>query len=73
MVLELRAPHGDSLADLIPLIPIFLSYVLSFIYVGIYWNNHHYLFRAAQKVNGPILWANMHFLSWLSLTPFVTE
>jgi uncharacterized membrane protein len=72
MVLELKAPHGDSLEAIRPLLPIFLSYVLSFIYVGIYWNNHHHLFRAVQKVNGKILWANLHLLFWLSLTPFVT-
>lgn len=72
MVLELKVPHGDSLADLIPLAPVFLSYVLSFIYVGIYWNNHHHMLQAVQKVNGPTLWANMHLLFWLSLMPFVT-
>lgn len=72
MVLELKVPHGDSIADLQPLIPKFISYVLSFIYIGIYWNNHLHLIQAVQKVNGKILWANMHLLFWLSLTPFVT-
>ena len=72
MVLELKVPHGDSLDDLQNLIPIFASYVLSFLYLGIYWNNHHHMLQAAQKVNGNILWANMHLLFWLSLFPFVT-
>jgi len=72
MVLELKAPHGTSMEDLKPLTPIFLSYVLSFIYVAIYWNNHHHVFQAVKKVNGRILWTNMHLLFWLSLTPFVT-
>ncbi|MBV9470082.1 MAG: DUF1211 domain-containing protein [Abitibacteriaceae bacterium] len=72
MVLEMKAPHGAELDALRPLIPIFISYVLSFAYIGIYWNNHHHLFQAAEKVNGPILWANLHLLFWLSLTPFVT-
>lgn len=72
MVLELKVPHGDSLASLKPLIPVFLSYVLSFIYVGIYWNNHHHLLQAVRHINGPILWANLHLLFWLSLIPFVT-
>jgi uncharacterized membrane protein len=72
MVLELRVPHGTSFADLRPVAPVFLSYVLSFIYVGIYWNNHHHLLHATQHVNGPILWSNMHLLFWLSLVPFVT-
>src|ERR687894_2561936 len=72
MVLELKVPHGADLASLGPLIPIFLSYVLSFIYVGIYWNNHHHLLHAVRRVNGRILWANLHLLFWLSLTPFVT-
>ena len=72
MVLELRVPHGTSFADLRPVAPVFLSYVLSFMYVGIYWNNHHHLLHATQHVNGPILWANMHLLFWLSLVPFVT-
>src|SRR5882724_1325175 len=72
MVLELKVPHGADFAALRPLLPIFLSYVLSFIYVGIYWNNHHHLFQAAARVNGTILWANLHMLFWLSLIPFVT-
>jgi uncharacterized membrane protein len=72
MVLELRAPHGDSLQSLLPLVPIFLSYVLSFVYVGIYWNNHHHMLQACRKVSGSILWANLHFLFWLSLFPFAT-
>lgn len=72
MVLELKAPHEASLAALRPLIPVFLSYVLSFIYVGIYWNNHHHLLHAVQHINGRILWANLHLLFWLSLIPFVT-
>jgi uncharacterized membrane protein len=72
MVLEMKVPHGDDLASLHSLIPVFISYVLSFIYVGIYWNNHHHLLHAVQKINGPILWANLHLLFWLSLLPFVT-
>jgi uncharacterized membrane protein len=72
MVLELKVPHGDNLAALRPLIPVFLSYVLSFIYIGIYWNNHHHLLQATQNVNGRVLWANLHLLFWLSLIPFVT-
>src|SRR5476651_1412388 len=72
MVLELKVPHGTDLADLRPVLPVFLSYVLSFVYVGIYWNNHHHLFQAAERVNGTILWANLHLLFWLSLIPFVT-
>jgi uncharacterized membrane protein len=72
MVLELKVPHGADWAALKALSPIFLSYVLSFVYVGIYWNNHHHLFQAVHKVNGRILWANLHLLFWLSLTPFVT-
>jgi TMEM175 potassium channel family protein len=73
MVLEMRAPHGIDLAALRPLIPIFLSYVLSFVFLGIYWSNHHHLLQAVQHVSGPILWANLHLLFWLSLTPFVTN
>jgi uncharacterized membrane protein len=73
MVLELRAPHGAAWADLRPLLPTVLCYALSFLMVGIYWNNHHHLLQAAQKVNGHILWANMHLLFWLSLVPFVTS
>jgi uncharacterized membrane protein len=72
MVLELKVPHGDQFQDLVKLIPIFLSYVLSFIYVAIYWNNHHHLFQIVKQVNGRILWANMHLLFWLSMIPFVT-
>ncbi len=72
MVLEMRPPHGESLGDLRPLLPVFISYVLSFCYVGIYWTNHHHLLQATQRVTGPILWANLHLLFWLSLFPFVT-
>lgn len=73
MVLELRAPVGDQLISLQPLWPVFLSYILSFIFIGIYWNNHHHMLHAVQKVNGRILWANLHLLFWLSLIPFVTN
>ena len=72
MVLELGVPHGDKLEDLAPLWPVFLSYVLSFIYLGIYWNNHHHLLQAAHRVDGRILWANLHLLFWLSLVPSAT-
>jgi uncharacterized membrane protein len=72
MVLEIKVPHRAELAALSPLIPVFLSYILSFLYVGIYWNNHHHLFQAVQYVNGRVLWANMHLLFWLSLLPFAT-
>ncbi len=72
MVLELKVPHGGEFKTLAPLLPVFLSYVLSFVFVGIYWNNHHHMLHAAQKVNGPVLWANLHLLFWLSLVPFVT-
>ena len=72
MVLELKAPHEPTLEALRPLIPVFLSYALSFLYVGIYWNNHHHLLQAARRVSGPILWANLHLLFWLSLVPFAT-
>jgi uncharacterized membrane protein len=72
MVLELKIPHGTDLAALAPLLPIFLTYVLSFIYLGIYWNNHHHMLQATRSVNGKVLWANMHLLFWLSLVPFVT-
>ena len=72
MVLELKVPHGESLESLRPLLPVFLSYVLSFIYVGIYWNNHHHMLQASKRVSGPVLWANLHFLFWLSLFPFAT-
>jgi uncharacterized membrane protein len=73
MVLELKVPHGESLADLKPLIPVFLSYLLSFTYVGVYWNNHHHTMQAVRSVNGKILWANLHLLFWMSLIPFVTS
>jgi uncharacterized membrane protein len=73
MVLELKVPHGHTLADLRPLAPVFMSYVLSFVYLGIYWNNHHHLLHACGRVDGRILWANMHLLFWLSLFPFVTH
>ncbi|MFL6595545.1 MAG: TMEM175 family protein [Chthoniobacterales bacterium] len=72
MVLELKVPHGSDLAALEPLLPVFLSYVLSFIYIGIYWNNHHHLIKAAPRVNAAIMWANLHLLFWLSLLPFAT-
>ena len=72
MVLEMKSPQGTGLAALQPLLPVFFSYVLSFVYVGIYWNNHHHLLQAAKHVTGGILWANLHLLFWLSLTPFVT-
>ncbi|WP_428330860.1 TMEM175 family protein [Mucilaginibacter sp.] len=72
MVLELKIPHGADIDSLLPLLPVFVSYVLSFIYVGIYWNNHHHTMQLVQSVNGAILWANMNLLFWLSLVPFVT-
>ena len=72
MVLELKVPHGAEFSDLSIIVPVFFSYILSFIYVGIYWNNHHHLFHAVQKVTGPIMWANLHLLFWMSITPFVT-
>ena len=72
MVLELKVPHGESLASLRPLAPVFLSYVLSFVYVGIYWNNHHHMLHASVTVSGAVLWANLHLLFWLSLFPFAT-
>ncbi|MGD0230862.1 MAG: TMEM175 family protein [Syntrophorhabdales bacterium] len=72
MVLELKVPHGESFNALAPLIPVFLSYVLSFVYVGIYWNNHHHMLHTSHKVTGPMLWANLHLLFWLSLFPFAT-
>jgi len=72
MVLEMKSPQGTGLAALRPLLPVFFSYVLSFVYVGIYWNNHHHLLQATKHVTGGILWANLHLLFWLSLTPFVT-
>jgi len=73
MVLEIKVPHGDSLASLKSNGPAFLSYVLSFIYIGIYWNNHHHMLHTVQHVNGSALWANMHLLFWLSLVPFATD
>ena len=72
MVLEMKVPHGGGLKDLAPLLPVFLSYVLSFLYVGIYWNNHHHMLHACSAVNGAMLWANLHLLFWLSLFPFAT-
>ena len=72
MVLELKVPHGVELTALKPVLPVLLSYVLSFIYLGIYWNNHHHLFQATEQVSGGILWANLHLLFWLSLFPFTT-
>ncbi|HEX9706959.1 MAG TPA: TMEM175 family protein [Steroidobacteraceae bacterium] len=72
MVLELKVPHGQDLATLKPLLPVFLSYILSFVYLAIYWNNHHHMLHASHKVTGPILWANLHLLFWLSLIPFTT-
>jgi len=72
MVLEMKVPHGTDPAALAPLAPVFVSYVLSYVYVGIFWNNHHHMLHAARSINGPILWANLHLLFWLSLIPFVT-
>jgi uncharacterized membrane protein len=72
MVLELKVPHGASVDMLLPLVPVLLSYALSFVYVGIYWNNHHHLFHAVHEITGGVLWANLHLLFWLSLLPFVT-
>lgn len=72
MVLELKVPHGSDLAAIQPLLPIFLSYILSFIYLAIYWNNHHHLLQTTRGINGKILWANLHLLFWLSLIPFTT-
>src|SRR5262245_61754651 len=72
MVLELRPPHEATIQSLKPLIPVALSYVVSFVYLGIYWNNHHHLLQAVEHVNGKVLWANLHLLFWLSLIPFVT-
>ena len=72
MVLELKVPHGADMASLVPLVPGFLTYALSFVFVGIYWNNHHHLFHTVQHVDGRVLWANLHLLFWLSLVPFVT-
>ena len=73
MVLEMRAPRGTDITALRPLIPVFLSYLLSFVFLGIYWSNHHHLLQVAEHVNGSVLWANLHLLFWLSLTPFVTN
>jgi uncharacterized membrane protein len=73
MVLELKVPHSDSWASLKPLLASFVSYILSFIYIGIYWNNHHHMLHATTKVNGSVLWANAHLLFWLSLVPFATD
>jgi uncharacterized membrane protein len=73
MVLEMRAPHSADISALKPLIPVFLSYVMSFVFLGIYWNNHHHMLQAVHSVNGRILWANSHLLFWLSLIPFVTN
>lgn len=73
MVIEMKVPHGENLQALLPVLPVFLSYVMSFIYVGIYWNNHHNMLHASGKITGGILWANLHLLFWLSLFPFVTS
>ena len=72
MVLEMKVPHGVDLTALRPLLPVFACYALSFVYIGIYWNNHHHLFQAVQHIKGSVLWANLHLLFWLSLFPFVT-
>jgi uncharacterized membrane protein len=72
MVLDIKVPHGDTFDDLLPLLPIFLSYVLSFVFIGIYWNNHHHLLHLCDTVTGAMLWANLHLLFWLSLLPFAT-
>ena len=72
MVLEIKVPHGDGVNELLPLVPVFLSYVLSFVYVGIYWNNHHHMLQTCERVTGAVLWANLHLLFWLSLFPFAT-
>ena len=72
LVLELKVPHGTDWAALEPIAPVFLTYVLSFVYIGIYWNNHHHMLQVTERVNGKILWANLHLLFWLSLVPFVT-
>jgi uncharacterized membrane protein len=72
MVLELKIPHGSDLSALAPIVPVFLTYVLSFVYLGIYWNNHHHMLHATDRINGKILWANLHLLFWLSLVPFAT-
>jgi len=72
LVLELKVPHGDDWAAVRPLLPVFLTYVLSFVFIGIYWNNHHHMLHAAERINGKVLWPNLHLLFWLSLVPFVT-
>lgn len=72
MVLELHVPHGDNIKDLLPMLPVLISYILSFVNVGIYWNNHHHMLYAAERINGAILWSNLNLLFWLSLIPFVT-
>jgi uncharacterized membrane protein len=72
MVLEIKVPHGGDLAALRPLLPVFLGYALSFVYIGIYWNNHHHMLHATRRINGPIMWANLHLLFWLSLLPILT-
>ncbi|MGZ5271990.1 MAG: TMEM175 family protein [Ramlibacter sp.] len=72
LVLEMKVPHGPDLAALAPVLPVFLSYVLSFVYIGIYWNNHHHMVQATQQVDGGVFWANLHLLFWLSLLPFAT-
>jgi uncharacterized membrane protein len=72
MVLEMKVPHGGGMETLVPLVPVFLSYVLSFVYLAIYWNNHHHMIHTCRSVTGPMLWANLHLLFWLSLIPFAT-
>ena len=72
MVLELRVPHGTDWSDLVAVLPVAAAYVLSFVYIGIYWNNHHHMFQAVERASGPVLWANLHLLFWLSIVPFVT-
>ncbi len=73
MVLELKTPHGHNFSDIVPMLPVFLAYLLSFVFVGIYWNNHHHLFQVVKHINGRVLWANLHLLFWLSIIPFVTS
>src|SRR4051794_29822100 len=73
MVLELKVPHGGTLESLTPLVPVFLAYVLSFVFLGIYWNNHHHMLHTVERVTGSMLWANLHLLFWLSLVPFATN
>jgi len=73
MVLEMKAPHGADLAAIRPVLPVFLTYVLSFVFIGIYWNNHHHMLHAAERIDGRTMWANLHLLFWLSLVPFVTS